>query len=74
MSVEKDSAPMQGKAKRGGLRKITGSLITLFGLFWLAHRSNWIPVEHGHMAILWPLIMIGVGLFVLFSSRYRQTA
>ncbi len=74
MNTENDKAPVHTARKRGGLRRIAGIALSVIGLFWLAHKAGWIPAEHGHTAIVWPVIVIAVGLFLIFGSRHRHAA
>lgn len=74
MTEETGNPPVKGEARRRGMRKLAGVLVAVFGFFWLAHKAGWMPDEHGHPAIFWPIVVIGVGLFMFFSARHNCTA
>lgn len=74
MTDETGNVPVKGEARRGGVRKLAGVVVAVFGFFWLAHKAGWMPVEHGHPAIFWPLVVIAIGLFMFFSARHNRTA
>jgi hypothetical protein len=69
MNEKKD---VMSERRRGGLRKIAGVLVAVLGLFWLAHKAGWMTAEHGHSAIVWPIIVIASGLFLFFSDRHKH--
>ena len=64
----------QGETRRGGLHKAVGALLSVIGLFWLAKKAGWIPMDHSHSALFWPVVVIAAGLFIFFSSRPKHTA
>jgi len=72
MSKETDGAPMKNEGRRGGMHRLFGAVVAVVGSFWLAHKAGWIPIEHSHSAIFWPLVVIAAGLFLLFSSRHKH--
>jgi hypothetical protein len=74
MAIETDNALMKGEGKRGRWHKLTGVLLAVIGFFWLAKKAGWMPTEHSHSAIFWPIVVIAAGLFIFFSSRHRHTA
>jgi hypothetical protein len=73
MIIETGNTPVKGGARRGGWRKLVGVLLAVIGFFWLSKKAGWIPIEHSHSAIFWPIVVIAVGLFIFFSSRHRHT-
>ena len=74
MTEEVEKTPVQGEARRGGVRKLVGILLAVMGFFWLAHKAGWMPADHGHPAIFWPIVVIAIGLFMFFSTRHNRTA
>ncbi len=74
MTTETDHTAVNVERKRGGLRRISGILLVVAGLFWFAHKAGWMPTEHGRSAIFCPIVVIAVGLFLFFGSRHRHTA
>jgi len=72
MAKETDGVPMKSEGRRGGMRRFFGIMVAMIGSFWLAHKAGWIPSEHSHSAIFWPLVVIAAGLFLLFSSRHKH--
>jgi hypothetical protein len=74
MIVETGNTPVKGGARRGGWRKPVGALLASMGLFWLSKKAGWMPIEHGHPAIFWPIVVIAVGLFIFFNSRHKHSA
>lgn len=64
-----DEANKEAKArhKRGALRKIAGLLLFVSGVFWLAHKAGWIPMDH-RTGIFWPAIVIAFGLYLLLKD------
>jgi len=73
MTEETGNAPVKGESRRGGVRKLVGILLAVMGFFWLAHKAGWVPADHGHPAIFWPIVVIAVGLFMLFHTRHDRT-
>lgn len=71
MITEIESKQMKKSLRTKG-HKFVGVLFTAMGIFWLAHNVGWIPTSEGKSAILWPLLTIGLGLFVLFGSKHRH--
>jgi len=57
---------------RGKGHKLVGVFLTALGVFWFAHKVGWIPAFNGGSAIFWPLLTIGMGLFILFGSKHRH--
>jgi hypothetical protein len=74
MIVGPADTQVKGGARRGGWRKPLGVLLAAIGLFWLSKKAGWMPIEHGHSAIFWPILFIAVGLFIFFNSRHRHSA
>lgn len=70
MAIETDNAPMKGEGKRGRWHKLTGVLLAVIGFFWLAKKAGWMPTEHSHSAIFWPIVVMAIGLFVFFHDRH----
>lgn len=50
-----------------------GVLLTVTGLFLLIKQSGWIPPELNWSNAMWPLLLIAAGLFILLSSRIRNS-
>jgi len=74
MTEGTENAPVKNEARRGGVRKLVGVLVGVFGFFWLAKKAGWMPVEHGQPAVFWPVVVIAIGLFIFFSARHNRTA
>jgi len=74
MKIETENAQRTGERRRGGLRKLVGLLLAAIGFCWLAKEVGWIPVEHGHLAIFWPVALFTAGMLTFFGSRCRHTA
>lgn len=58
--------------RQGGLRKLVGAVLSLIGLFWLAHKAGWIPADHGQPAVFWPVLLIIAGIMLFFSIGHRN--
>ncbi len=54
--------------RHDAIRKITGALMFVMGLFWFAKKAGWIPADHAHSTLFWPALAIGVGLFIFFGA------
>lgn len=72
MNTEESSSWKGWLKRRGGLHKAAGALLTVIGIFWLAKRAGWIPEDHGHHTVFWPLVAIAIGLFMLSGARRRR--
>jgi hypothetical protein len=70
MQSHREKGSDAGSPKREGMRKATGIILALLGLFWFAHQAGWLQNGHGHTAAFWPLAMLGFGVFLIFSSRH----
>jgi len=57
---------------RGKGHVVTGALLATLGMFWLAHKLGWLPGHGSGPAIFWPMLLVGVGLFIVFGSGHRQ--
>ncbi|UCE79115.1 MAG: hypothetical protein JSV13_00305 [Nitrospiraceae bacterium] len=69
MTKESMSTGIKGHTLHGNWHKLTGILLTVVGLFWLAKKVGWIPVAAGGSGILWPVLTIMIGLWFAFSRR-----
>ncbi len=72
MTAETENTPGTSERKRGGARKLVGILLATIGFLWLSKKIGWLPVEHGHPAILWPIVVIALGLFLFLGSRHNR--
>ncbi len=73
MTTETIDTKVNVRRKRGGWRRISGILLAVIGLFWLAHQAGWTMVGTGHAAIFLPVVVIAAGLYLFFGSRHRHT-
>jgi hypothetical protein len=69
MAKESISTGIKGHARHVHWHKLTGILLAVVGLFWLAKKVGWIPVAAGGSGIFWPLVTITLGLWFAFSRR-----
>ena len=70
MSDETGIAPARPH-RRGMGQKIAGIVLSVAGFFWLAKKAGWIPVDHSHPSVLWPIVVIAIGLLVIFRAGHR---
>ena len=70
MTNKSISTNITGHTRHGHWHKLSGILLTVVGLFWLAKKVGWIPVATGGSVIFWPLLTIMVGLWFAFG-RHR---
>jgi hypothetical protein len=69
MTKKSISTNTKGHARHGHWHKLSGILLAVVGLFWLAKKVGWIPVAAGGSFILWPVLTIMLGLWIAFSKR-----
>ena len=69
MEMVPGNAPGKG-AHRGRRQKVLGIALAVIGLFWLAKRAGWMPVEHGHPTVFWPLVVVAIGLLLFFGRDH----
>ncbi len=69
MKKESISTNIKGHTRHGHWHKLSGILLAVVGLFWLAKKVGWIPVAAGESGILWPVLTIMLGLWFAFSKR-----
>jgi hypothetical protein len=60
------------KTAKTGFRKWLGLALFLMGLFWFAHRMEWIPVHPNGSPYFWPLITMGAGCAVFFARHHAS--
>ncbi|RMF86870.1 MAG: hypothetical protein D6736_14095 [Nitrospinota bacterium] len=69
--------PDQGQDTRSGtFHHFTGLLVTGIGCFWLAKQVGWIPATAGGEELVWPLLLMALGLRELVrrrGNRYQST-
>ncbi|MFQ5353844.1 MAG: hypothetical protein ACE5DR_02755 [Thermodesulfobacteriota bacterium] len=56
------------RRRMGRFHTLLGAVITIMGLFWLAHKLGWIPAANGGPQVFWPILTIIVGLWVVYGS------
>jgi len=64
MLTRKGSAAEKLFSRLGNRHRATGIVLTLIGMSWLAKRAGWMPSDHAHPTLLWPLLTVAVGLFL----------
>ena len=69
MANKSISTKIKGHTSHGHWHKLSGILLAVVGLFWLAKKVGWIPVAAGGSVILWPVLTIMLGLWFAFSKR-----
>lgn len=57
--------------KRGQIRFIIGVFLAVMGYFWLSKRAGWFPCETHNTSLLWPIVVMTVGVILLFG-RYAK--
>jgi hypothetical protein len=72
MDMETGDSSNKGGRRREGLRKLSGILLSVIGILWLAKKAGWMPIEHNHAAVFWPMVVIAAGLFMLFGSAHKR--
>jgi len=72
MKSETNDDSSKGCERRGGLQKISGIFLSVLGLLWLSKRAGWMPMDHGHPALFWPVVVLAIGLFLLVGSKHRH--
>ena len=63
------STSIKGRTSHGHWHKLSGILLAVVGLFWLAKNVGWISVAAGASVILWPVLTIMLGLWFAFGNR-----
>jgi hypothetical protein len=66
------SKHIKGDAKDKQGHKLSGIILTLIGIFWFAKIVGWISVAPGGSTIIWPLVVIGLGVFTLVGPKHRR--
>ena len=69
MAKEHISTNVKGHTRHGHWHKLSGILLAVVGLFWLANKVGWIPVAAGGSVILWPVLTIMFGLWFAFGKH-----
>jgi hypothetical protein len=69
MTKESIRTNIKGHTTDINWHKLTGILLAVVGLFWLAKKIGWIPVAAGGSGIFWPVLTITLGLWFAFSRR-----
>jgi hypothetical protein len=69
MAKESISTGIKGHTRHVHWHKLSGILLAVVGLFWLAKKVGWIPVAAEGSGILWPVLTIMIGLWFAFSRR-----
>jgi hypothetical protein len=69
MAKESISTNVKEHVRQGRWHKLSGILLAVVGLFWLAKKVGWIPVAAGGSVILWPVLTIMLGLWFAFGKH-----
>jgi F0F1-type ATP synthase assembly protein I len=69
MINESISTNIKGHTRHGHWHKLSGILLAVVGLFWLAKKVDWIPAVAGGSAIFWPVLTIMLGLWFAFGKH-----
>lgn len=77
MDIEKEEAG-KGHVNRQKGHKIVGLTLSAMGFFWLSqkagwmiHDTDWFP-HHSDGSIVWPLVVIAIGLLFIFSIGRKK--
>ncbi len=71
MKKENISTSIKGHTGDGRWHKLSGILLAVVGLFWLAKKVGWIPVAAGGSVTIWPVLTIMLGLWFAFGKRVK---
>jgi hypothetical protein len=69
MKTEANNTNIKGHRRHRRWHKLSGMLLAVVGLFWLARNVGWIPVAAGGSPIIWPVLTIMFGLWLVFDKR-----
>jgi hypothetical protein len=69
MTKESISTKIKGHTRHGHWHKLSGILLAVVGLFWLAKKVGWIPVAAGWSVTIWPVLTIMLGLWFAFGKH-----
>ena len=73
MKLETINTHIKGHSRHGYWHKLSGILLAVVGLFWLAKNVGWIPVAAGGSVTIWPVLTIMLGLWFAFSKHGVKT-
>ena len=73
MTLETISTNIKGHGRHGYWHKLSGILLAVVGLFWLAKKVGWIPVAAGGSVTIWPVLIIMLGLWFAFGKGGVKT-
>jgi hypothetical protein len=69
--IEKKPKKTFHTANRKG-HKLVGVPLIVVGLFWSLQVSGWISPSVEWLSLIWPLSLIGAGLFITFHAGNRE--
>lgn len=58
--------------RHGTGHRIIGAILAGGGLFWLTESLGWISGVTDATHIVWPIVLIVLGLFMMVSTRHRR--
>ncbi len=67
--IKKDKSKGHSIHFRGQGHRLFGFTLSVIGFFWLAKKIGWIPVPEVELAIVWPVVVITLGLFIALHTR-----
>jgi len=71
MDITSGSALTPG-TRTGRWQKMAGFALAVVGVFWLAKRAGWLPTDHDHPALFWPMAVIAIGLLLYFGRNHGR--
>jgi hypothetical protein len=57
---------------RGQGHRFFGIVLAAIGFVWLAKKVGWIPVAVSGLTILWPIVIMVLGVFIILHANNEK--